>query len=274
VAPIGRTRSATGWIATSLLAVAFAVPLIVMVVGSLRRPGQPPRRRLDVVPQEFSVESYRRAFDLVDLSRQLVNSLVASALAAAIAVVTSSLAGLAIARTERRVSNTLTGLAVVGLVVPPSAVVVGRLVIYRQLGVVDTLVPLVAPALYGVTSFAVLMFAFAFRRVPSELFEVAEVEGLGPLDVWGRVALPAARSMVIAVAMLVFAVTWGDFLTPLTAITSESRFTLPLGLRQLQYVGRQDVPVLLAACAVATAPVVVLFALLQRFLFDAFSRTA
>ena len=74
--------------------------------------------------------------------------------------------------------------------------------------------------------------------------------------------------MTVAVATLAFAMTWSDFLNPLVFVESEARFTVPLGLRSLQLVGRDDSSVLLAGCVVATAPVVLAFAAAQRWLFS------
>jgi multiple sugar transport system permease protein len=252
-----------------LVSVAFALPLVVMVSSSLREPGTPPPRTPALVPTDPTFQAYDQAFDLVDLAGQLRNSLLVSVTASAVAVVSASLAGFAIARLHRRAAGLLVALAVIALVIPPTALVVGRFVLYRQVGLIDTYVPLVAPALYGVSPLGVLLFAWSFRRLPPSLFDVARIEGLSPLAMWWRVGMPLVRPMTIAVATLAFALTWSDFLSPLAFITSESRATLPLGLRSMQLVGEQDVPVLLAGCVVATMPVVLAFAGAQRWLFSA-----
>lgn len=251
-----------------VVSIVFLLPLLVMVSGSLRRPGSPPPRSPELVPTDPSLTSYREAFELVDLGIQLRNSLLVSVVATAIAVASASLAGFVIARGTRRVAVVLIGLAVVGIVVPPTALLVGRFTLYRSIGMLDTYAPLVAPALYGVNSLGVLMFAWAFSRIPPSLFEMAEIEGVSPVTAWRRIAMPLSRPMTVAVATLAFVTTWNDFLSPLVFLTSQELFTVPLGLRSLQLVGGQDVPVLLAACVVATVPVMVVFLLGRRRLFD------
>lgn len=215
-----------------------------------------------------SLNSYERAFDLVDLGSQLRNSLVVSVVATLVAVASASLAGFVIVRATRRVAVTLIALAVVGVVVPPTALLLGRFMLYRSIGILDTFAPLIAPALYGVNSLGVLMFAWAFSRIPPSLFEMAEIEGVAPVTAWRRIAMPLARPMTVAVGMLAFVTTWNDFLSPLVFLTSQELFTVPLGLRSLQLVGGQDMPVLLAACVVATVPVMLVFLLGRRRLFD------
>lgn len=256
-----RTLSAT------LVAVAFGLPALVMVVGSLRRPGLPPERGFGWYPSDPSTASFGRAFELVDLARQLGNSVVVAIVATPLAVVSASLAAFAITRTTPLLARLLLALVAVTIVLPPVALLVGRFAVYRQLGLIDTFVPLVAPATFGVSGFTVLLYTWAFRRLPPQLFDAADLDDVPLLSSWWRIALPLTRPVTVAVATLAFAATWSDFLSPLAFVLSESRYTLPLGLRSLQLVGRQDLPVLLAGCAAATAPVVVVFAVTQRWLF-------
>jgi multiple sugar transport system permease protein len=255
-------------VAVVVVVIAFVLPAAMMLIGSLRPPDQPPLRRPELIPADAGLDSYRRAFELVDLARQLSNSLFVALIATPLAVVSASLAGFSIARSSHTVSRVLIGLAVLGMVVPPTALLVGRFTLYRELGALDTFVPLVAPALFGVNSLAVLLFAWSFSVLPSSLFDAAELEDVSLWRAWSRIALPMARPMTIAVGTLAFAATWSDFLSPLAFITSNEKFTIPLGLRSLQLVGGDNIAVVLAGCVVATAPVVVVFAVAQRWLFD------
>ena len=75
--------------------------------------------------------------------------------------------------------------------------------------------PLVAPALIGDSPFYVLLFYWSFRRLPRDLFDAARLEGLGPLAIWWRVALPLVRPVAVAVGVLAFVFSWSNFLDPL-----------------------------------------------------------
>lgn len=250
-----------------VVAVALALPAVVLFVGSLRPPDSPPLRRPELLPSDAGFDSYREAFHLVDLARQLTNSVVVALIATPLAVVCASLAGFVIARAPRSIARFLIGLAVIGMVVPTTALLIGRFGVYRELGVLDTMVPLIAPALFGVNALSVLLFAWSFSMLPRSVFDVAELESVSPWRAWFGIALPMARPMTIAVGTLAFAATWSDFLNPLVFVTSNEKFTVPLGLRSLQLVGGEDVSVVLAGCVVATAPVVIVFAIAQRWLF-------
>ena len=136
---------------------------------------------------------------------------------------------------------------------------------FRWLGLIDTWAPLVAPALIGLSPFYVLLFYWSFRRLPRELLEAARLEGMQPFAMWRRVGMPLVRPVTIAVALLAFIASWGNFLEPLVYLFDPDLYTLPLGLRSLETLDRTNYPMLLAGAVVATAPVVLAFVIAQRY---------
>jgi multiple sugar transport system permease protein len=156
------------------------------------------------------------------------------------------------------------GLSLVLLMVPLAALWLPRFVLFRWLGVVDTYVPLIAPALLGMSPFYVLLFYWSYRRLPRDLVDAGRLEGLGAFGLWRRVGAPLVRPTTFAVAALAFVVTWGNFIDPVLFINNPDLATLPLGLRSLAALGPTGFPVLLAGACVATLPAVVAFALVQR----------
>jgi multiple sugar transport system permease protein len=251
--------------AAAAIALAFLLPLWFMVSGSLREPGTPPPRTPELVPTPLSTTSYERAFDLVDLARYTVNSLVVAGVTVPLAVLVASWAGFALLLVGGRTRSVLIGLSFAALMVPLTALLVPRFVLFRWLDLTDTWVPLVAPALLGLSPFYVLLYYWSFRRLPLELFEAARLEGMRPFSMWRRLAMPLVRPVTVAIALLAFIATWGNFLDPLIYLFDPDLYTLPLGLRSLESLDRTNYPVLLAGAVVATAPVIVAFAIAQRY---------
>jgi multiple sugar transport system permease protein len=239
-----------------------------MVTGSLRRAGLPPPRTPELVPEDPTLANYDRAFELVDLARYTFNSALVVAIAVPLTLLFASWAGFAMARLPRRAGAWLVAASLVSLMVPITALLVPRFAIFSWLGLTDTYVPLVAPALIGMSPFYVLLFYWGFRRIPSELFEACRLEGLSPFTVWRHIALPLARPVTVAVAVLAAVFTWSNFLDPLIYLFDENSFTLPLGLRSLAQVDRQDFPLLLAGAVTATVPVIAAFLYVQRFFLN------
>jgi multiple sugar transport system permease protein len=247
------------------IAIAFLLPLWFMVTGSLREPGTPPPRTPELLPTPLATTSYEQAFDLVDLARHTVNSLVVAALTVPLAVLVASWAGFAFLLVAGRARSVLIGLSFAALMVPVTALLVPRFVMFRWLELTDTWVPLIAPALLGLSPFYVLLYYWSFRRLPPELLEAARLEGMQPFAMWRRLAMPLVRPVTVAIALLAFIATWGNFLDPLIYLFDPDLYTLPLGLRSLEALDRTNYPVLLAGAVVATAPVVVAFVVAQRY---------
>lgn len=249
----------------ALVAAVFVIPLIVLVTGSLRVPGLPPPRGVELIPNPASLESFRTAFEIAPMARSMVNSLIVAVFFVPLAVVASSWAGFAIALSRESLRGRLIALALLLMMVPVTALWLTRFVIFKAFGMVDTFWPLVLPALLGGSPLAVLLYAYAFGRIPGELFDASRLEGLSPVRIWWRVGLPLVRATTVAVAMLAFLTTWANFIDPLLYLNSEDRFTAPLTLRYLEQLGPTNWPVLLAGAAAVTAPAVLVFLLAQRF---------
>jgi len=262
-APIARRL--TWAVTTVVVAALFAFPLLVMLSGSFRLPGLEPPRSLEVVPDPLTVQGYREAFSLVGLGRSMVNSLIVAAMFTPLAVVVASWAGFAISQVHGRARRLLLVLTLVVLMIPVTAMWIPRFVVFEWAGVVGTWVPLIAPALLGGSPFFVLLYAFAFSRVPSEVFEAARLEGARPLHVWRRVGMPLVKGTTVAVAMLAFVQSWANFIDPLLYLNRAETFTAPLMLRFLEQLGPTNWPVLLAGSVAVTAPPVLLFLVLQRW---------
>lgn len=252
-------------VVAAVVTVAFGLPLLFMLTGSLREPQLPPPRTPQLLPDPLGLGSYDRAFELVDLGRYALNSLLVATLVAPLSVLVASLAGFALLGLSRRVTWLVVAASVAALMIPATALIVPRFALFRALGVTDTYVPLVAPALLATSPLYVLVFAWAFRRLPADLYDACRLAGMSPFAIWWRMAMPLVRPVAVGVGVLAFVVSWGNFLDPLVYLYDPDLYTLPLGLRALAELDRTDYPVLLAGAVVATAPVVAVFLVAQRW---------
>jgi multiple sugar transport system permease protein len=141
---------------------------------------------------------------------------------------------------------------------------VGRFGLFRALGVTDTLLPLMAPALLGESPFHVLFYLWAFRRIPADVFDAARIEGLGEIGVYWKVAMPLVKPITLAVAVSSFVDLWGAYIEPLVYLSDPDLFTVPLGVSMLASLDPSNQPLLLAGAITAMAPVVGVFLVVQR----------
>ena len=246
------------------MAALFLLPLLWMITASLRGPGLPPPRTIEWLPMSPTAGNYQAVFELLPFGRYLFNSLAVVALAVPLTIITSSMAGFAMALLERRSRVALVVLSVALLMVPVTALWLTRFLLFNWVGLTDTLLALVVPALAGSSPLFVLIYFWTFRRASVDIFEMAHLDGAGVLTIWRRIALPNAMPSTIAVAVLTFLLYWSDFISPLLYLRDQDLYTLPLGLRQLQQLDPTGWPLLMAGAVMLTLPAVLFFLLVQH----------
>lgn len=262
--PSSLTGQLGGHVLRLLVGALFLLPLLWMVTASLRDPGLPPPRTIEWLPDPVQPGNYGAVFEMLPFGRYLLNSLAVVALAVPLTIVTASMAGFAMALLERRSRVALVVLSVALLMVPVTALWLTRFLLFRWVGLTDSLLALVVPALAGSSPLFVLLYYWTFRRVSAEVFEMAHLDGAGVVATWRRIALPLAVPTTIAVAVLTFILYWSDFISPLLYLRSQDLYTLPLGLRQLQQLDPSDWPLLMAGAVMLTVPAVLFFLLVQH----------
>ena len=254
-------------IAIVLLCALFLAPVVVMFLGALQTPGRPPSPGFDLIPEDPRWDNFQTIATFLDLWTQMRNSLIVVVVAVPLTVVIASWAGYTIVTGSRRLRAFLIVASVVALTIPATALWVPRFTLLKWVGLVDSVVALMLPALMATSPFYVLIFALAYSRIPVHLFEAARIEGLSPVRTWASIAWPLARPAAFAVAMLAFVFHWSNFIDALLYLRSESNYTLPLGLRALQTFEVTLHPLMLAGAALATIPSLAAFLIGQRALF-------
>jgi multiple sugar transport system permease protein len=245
--------------------VVFALLLVFLVTGSLRTPGLPPPRTPELLPRPLAWGNYERAIELVDLDRAVLNSLFVALVFVPASVLVASWAAFAATLLSSRARGMIVAASVFALMVPVTAMLVPRSALFRWLGLIDSYGPLLAPALLGASPFYVLVYLAAFRRLPADFYDACRLEGLTPFRMWRTVAMPLVRPVTVAVGALAFVFSWGNFLEPLVYVYDRDLFTVPLALKSLALLDRTNYPLLLAGAVIATAPVVAVFLLAQRY---------
>ena len=157
------------------------------------------RGRRSSSPTPSSPATTREAFDLVGLGRATLNSFLVAALVGAAGRRSSPPArgSRSSLLPPRRARTLLLAVSLAALMVPLTALLVPRFALFRSLGLVDTFVPLVAPALLGTSPFYVLVFYVAFRRIPPELYDACRLEGLRRCRSGGALAMPLVRPVTV-----------------------------------------------------------------------------
>ena len=161
------------------------------------------------------------------------------------------------------------------MMLPPQVTMIPLFLLFRSLGWVDTLLPLVVPAFTG-NAFFIFMFRQFFAQVPEALVEAARLDGCGHLEIWWRVMLPLCKPVIAITAVFTFIFVWNDFLTPLIYLHNEEQATLAVALNSFrnQYGGLKNVQYLMAVSIVTMIPCILLFFVAQKQFVEGLSKGA
>lgn len=213
--------------------------------------------------RDFGLSAFADVFASVDMVLLIWNSVLVTGLCAFGQMLTAALAGYVFARIQFRGSGVLFGLVLATMMVPMQVTIVPVFMLIRGMGLADTLLALILPAIP--TAFGTFLMRQYFLGLPPELAEAAQIDGAGPFRTFWSVYAPLALPGLAIVGILAFNFHWNEFFRPLIMTISEQNFTLPLGLVSLQgNLGSGSVATVLAGVVISMIPALLVFVLGQR----------
>lgn len=251
-----------------LVAIVCVIPLVWMAATSLRPVGMPPPTRFEWFPPVLSLDNYPRIFEIQETGRFLRNSVMVVAVAVPLTILVASLAGFALSQITPRIRGVVVTISVAAMLVPSIAIWITRFLVYKWVGILDTPLALIAPVLMGTSPLFVLMYTWAFGRIPRDICEQAQLDGANPWRIWWTIALPLVRPITTGVAVLSAAFYWSDFINPLLYVNNQEWYTLAVGVQALQQMDRTNWPLLMAGSVLLTLPVLLVFIFAQRYFFQ------
>ena len=158
------------------------------------------------------------------------------------------------------------------LMIPFQVLLIPRFVLFRQLGWLDTLLPLIVPHFFG-GAFAIFLLRQYMLTIPRELDDAAKIDGCGLFGTFWRIVLPLAGPALGAAAVFEFLDTWDEFLTPLIYLSSERNYTVELGLNALRTEYFTEWNLFMAASLVAMVMPVTVFFIAQKYFISGVALT-
>lgn len=251
----------------SLAAVLTLGPVMWTLSTSLRTPSESFRLPPSFFPLNPDFTSYVQVFRQLDIYILVLNSALVTGLIAVGQMVTAAMAGYAFANLKFRGGGALFSIVLATMMVPVQVTIVPVFMLIRGMGLSDTLLALILPAIP--TAFGTFLMRQYFLGLPADLAEAASIDGASPWRTFRSVYAPLAVPGMAIVGILAFNFHWNEFFRPLIMTISERNFTLPLGLVSLQgNLGTGSISVVLAGVVLSMIPALVVFIFGQRALQD------
>ena len=195
--------------------------------------------------------------------RNLMWSLYVACCSTALTLLFCSMGGYAFACFEFRFRSALFGLVLGTMLLPSFMNIIPSFMVMNALGWIDQARALYVPG--AASAFGIfLMRQFISSSVPKDLIEAARLDGCSEFGIYGRIVLPLLKPALGTLGLITFIASWNNFMGPLIVMRSPDHYTLPLALRSLQTPTDTEWGALMAGSAIATIPLMILFALFSR----------
>lgn len=240
------------------------IPLAWMLSTSLKTLGSVTTLPPEWIPRSFQWNNYADIFQLVPFGRYIWNTTVITLLDVAGKILSCSLVAFSFARLRWRGREVVFLIMLATMMLPPQVTMIPQFVVFKNLELIDTIVPLVLPNWLGGPFLTFLLRQF-FMTIPLDLDDAARIDGTSIFGIYWRIVLPLSKPALAAVAIFMFNGSWNDFFGPLIYLHSREKYTIALGLRSFQDQNYTEWHLLMAASLVAMLPVLLIFFFAQKY---------
>jgi multiple sugar transport system permease protein len=199
------------------------------------------------------------------------NSLIVATITTLGQLVTCTLAAYAFARLRWFGRDAVFLLYLGTLMVPFTVTMIPVYILFKWLGLVNTLIAVILPALFS--AFGTFLLRQFFVSIPYDLEEAAFIDGANRLQILWHVILPLSKGALATLGTFTFLFQWNDFLWPLVVLNSEEVKTIPIGLTAFQSAYGSQWELVMAASLIALIPVIIIYLFNQRFFTESIMLT-
>ncbi len=219
-----------------------------------------------------TVENYITAFTAVPLAKYFLNTMIFTLVTTAIMLIVSVLAAFAFARLEFKGKNIAFTLFLALMMIPGELVVITNFVTVTNLELRNTFAGLILPSVASV--FYIYLLKENFSQIPDELYLAAKVDGTTDLKYLFKVMVPICRPTIVTVVILKIIECWNSYVWPRIITDDPNYFLVSNGIQAIREggFGRENVPAMMAAVVVVSAPLIILFLVFRNKIMEGVSR--
>lgn len=256
-----------GFVVLLIVTITMLSPVWFMITTSLKTTKEmlvfPPT----IIPKVFAWENFSELFTNSDIKfgQQYMNSLIVAVLTVIGTVLSSSFVAFGFARYRARSSAFMFMLVLSTLMLPYPAIMIPQFLLFMNIGLHDSLLPLILPSFFG-SAYMIFLLKQFFSTMPEELYDAGRIDGCSEFRLYWNLTLPLAGAALSTVAIFSFIWSWNDLLAPVLYLDSQENFTLPVGMAAMISSKFRLAPwnLLMAASILSVLPIVLLFAVAQK----------
>ena len=273
VAARGRILKLVTYVGLALWALLVLFPYYWMLLTSVKSFGA---YASEYVPKFFTLtptlQNYCDAFSMVPLAKYFMNSVIFTVVTTGIMLIVIVPAAFAFARLEFRGKNAAFALFLSLMMIPNELVIITNYVTITNWGLRNTFAGLILPSVTSV--FYIYLLRENFAQIPDELYNAARVDGTSDFKYLTRVMMPICRPTIITIIILKVIECWNSYVWPRLVTTDPNYFLVSNGIQEIRQngFGRENIPAMMAAVVVISAPLIALFLAFRNKIMSGVSR--
>jgi len=270
-----KSRDLPIWILGLFIAILWILPFVWMVSTSFKPAKEVMTKEIEWFPRHVVLDNYKKVFEY-PVARWAWNSLVVATVSTTLGVLFGAMAGYALARLNFPGKNVFFAVLIASLMIPTEMTIIPMYVGFLKVGLSNSYISLILPTIANV--FSVYIFRQFFMGLPVELEDAATIDGASRFGIFWRIAMPLARSPLIAASILLFTLNWNSFLWPLLIIFEDKMKTMPVGIAAFTpvvgtHTQLEGFGIAMAGITLLSLPGLLIFFIFQRFFIEGISRT-
>ena len=255
-------------IVVSLIAVLFVVPLVWMVLSSLKTAPEVFARPFHWLPARVQWQNYATVWmnEETSMLRAFANTLYIALFSIIGQMFISSLAAYSFAKINFKGKQVVFMLFLSSMMVPSQLTIIPRFMLFKTIGLYNNLWAIILPAFFGATS--IFMLRQFYMGLPNDLIEAAKIDGAGHLRIFLRIMLPLTKAALMSLIILAFISSWNEYMAPLIFLVKKELYTVSQNIQWYMLDEFKEHNLTMAAATSAIVPVVILFIVGQKYFVE------
>ena len=256
-----------------IMAVIILFPFYFMLISSVKSIPEFQRSVPTLFPEEIHLENYVLAFNQANLGRLFMNTLYVGVVSTLLSLVITVLSAFAFARLEFKGRDALFAFLLATMMIPGELFTITNYATVNNLGWMESFTVLIVPFL--VSTFYIYLLRQNFLQIPDELYLAAKVDGTSDIKYLWKVMIPLALPTLISITILKMMGAWNSYVWPRLVANDEAHRLITNGLRNAftDASGDVNIPVQMAAVAIVSFPLFMVFVFLRKYIMKGVSRS-
>ena len=255
------------------MAIIVIFPFYWMLISSVKSLAEYQRAVPTLFPETILLSNYVEAFKQANLGRLFLNTLFVGVVSTLLSLVITVLSAFAFARLEFKGKNALFAALLATMMIPGELFTITNYVTVYRFGWMNTFTVLIVPFLVSI--FYIYLLRQNFMQIPNELYLAAKVDGTTDLKYLWKVMIPLSLPTLISITILKMMGAWNSYIWPRLVANDEAHRLITNGLRNAftESTGDVNIPVQMAAVAIVSFPLFLVFVFLRKYIMKGVSRS-